>query len=466
MFEPDGRNDIQYVGHQTMTLLRWVCMAFALACILPVFLVVKGRETMKRQDAAIDAANTDPRLQTLTIDFNTPTLGTYDVAVYLAWLNLQASIPEIPDINNLDAYVADENGVLESKEDHDSRVEAGRMAYDRAVAANHDRILDPSLQSLPFTVTFKGEAPKLPTAWVYYNLPYHPWMVSDHYLDEGRAAGVAGPWVEPLDQMEMRQTQQAVNRLRHPDMATSSMDDPWFNQGLYKMGPTKWWDWYTGQQLLQAKASHNYAAYVGAARAVAHMRLLVAKRTVPGIDLEPTATVLVPTRVLAQLPSEDRLAFAQAYRSAFKGKLPVVDVQVQPLDGGTLLHDPTFKEWAARVGETGWRQWGEWHAITTAPFMTGMARHGFPMGRPEYSRTEYLYRSAPVLNDESVAAQRALAAMVTWEFWEPLLKGEGCTSDQLDRARAIIEGTRQGLALDRQFARLHGHEVFYHTPDF
>ena len=430
MFAPDGRNSIQYTGHLAATAVKYLCMVFALACIAPVYLYITGRQTMETQQGAIQAFNADPDIQNITIDFNAPTFRVFDANVYQAW--------------------AAENPVS-----------------DADVNSGLEKIMDPSLQSLPFTATsssriiqparaFPKENINLAT-WIYYNLPFEQGVVHDSWQEQALAVGLA-PYPFHADVISAYDHQLETNNLYNPEVAKW---DPWMSQGLYKMAPTKWWDWYTGQELVQAKSSYNYSAYVFAARVCAGMRFLIAHQAVPSVSAINSP---VPARVMASIPKSSRDAFATIYRNAFKGKLPVVYIQAQHLSDEVLLKQEDFAEWNARSPQNFQRYAHFTNVFEEGSFITGMSLSADPKmtGRPEYSYGDFFYSSTPSLNPTAEKAQKALMALQSFEFWAPLLKAEGANGSTLSKAAELLTQERSRLSRDKHFAKMHGHEVYKH----
>ena len=411
MFDPDGRNSIQTVGHWVWQLFSYACMALAFAALVPVYLTVRGWQTMKRQEAGIRAVNHDSRIQTLQVDLNKPVFFMEDAADY----------------------------------------------QDFKEHASPEDEFDPSLRSLPFSVSGAN------TGWVYYNLPFDANVVNDRFFGRG---ALEAEVTQPMNLPAIDSLSGVVERYDTSFGAISLRDDPWVSQGLFKMAPTKWWDWYTVLQLTQAKAAGNYAAYATATRVTARMRALAAGCNTFGnkfIDADWS----VPARIAAAVPEPQRLDFMIRYTRAFND-LPVFEIQVQPLDKQTLLQDPEFKEWEARVGERGWSDAEEIHASVQGVYITGIRMAGSTeWGRPTFTRTDYLFRGKPYLDDETHAAQAALQAMLTPEFWAPRFQklgmGDPLTLDQIEH---ILTTERQRLTRDVQFARVHGHKAFRHNELF
>lgn len=415
MFKPDGRNDIQYVGHIALTVARYLGMGFALACILPTYLVIRGWQTMKRQDAGIVAINSDPAIQTLRIDFNQATLADEDPTAYTEFR--EANYPE------------------------------GQ--------------LDPSLQSLPFTVT--GQ----PAPWIYYNLPFDANVLQDKWFARGEGFAAT-----PLSCVEIDAVRASMRAYDPSNGEVSLIEDPWMTQGVFKLAPTKWWDWYTTVQLVQAKASYNFKAYAGAARMVAQMRTIAADAAtgVGAVDLTNHFTAqnyVVPARIVATI-AERQSAYANVYRTAFRGHLPVVDIQTQFLNKKSLTHDPYWAEYAERLGESGWNMMERCDMVAEGPFITGIKLTGeSQMGRPEFTRLDYLYRSTPYIDEASLRAQAALQELLQDSFWIQRFQEMGLNSPAtLKRVTEILALERTRLARDVQFARLHGHEAYRHMVDF
>jgi hypothetical protein len=410
MFEPDGRNSIQYVGHMGVTLVRWVCMVFALACLLPTYLVLRGWQTMKRQEAGIEAVNTDPRIERYTLDFNRVTLQPEDADAYQGFKD--SGFPE-------------------------------------------DR-LDPSLNSLPFTITGR------PAAWVYYNLPFDANVVVDRFY--GRAKMAEGVVDGPYNLVKADPLRSAVDLYDGARRIEAIEGDPLVSTGLFKLAPTKWWDWYSSLELVQAKAAPNYAAYAGAARVTARMRALAAGYIQLG-DKRITQDNEVPARVLALNTAPDqRTDFWLKYTQAFQGDLPVIDIEVQPLDEKALTHDPQWAAWIKQAGDDMYGITEQVQDATLGGYITGIRLTGDTMGRPDFTRMDYLLNSRAQIDDASHRAQAKLQAMMTYDFWAPLFMKRGMGDPEtLEQVQRLLVEERTRLGRDVQFAHLHGHEAFHHN---
>ena len=478
MFEPDGRNSIQYAGHTAMVAARWICMLLGLMCIIPVALYVYGRNTMNLQEASIFAVNTDHRSQEVTLDFNAPTLRMSDVEDYEQWSQHPAvtedevaAVAEEEELGSGPAAYTEDNPYTEEKALSDQKDYEARQL--KIASAKKKKALDPSLSSLPFTATFgKLDNATLsslpwtyrgiqinPTAWIHYNLPYDKGEVNDPNFEQASNAGLASYGTN--GNVNLRETQQRVNSLYSPDNGW----DPWFSQGLYKMAPTKLWDWHTGLQLIQAKASYNYAAYVAAARVTGSMRMLIASRAagVSGLNSSP-----VPARVVIQLPKSARKTFVTAYCKAFAKKLPVVYIHVQQLDSESLMHFRQLKEFFGQADGGRWFSMAQCNMISEGPYIVSMSLSSskYSAGELEYTSADFFYRSTPYINQDAEDAQDALTDMLSMSFWAPLLKAEGADQAVMNQAATILQMEKVCFNKDLQFAKMHGHEVFFDPGGF
>ena len=79
MFEPDGRNDLQYSGHLAVKALYYAAIALGVVCLTPAVTYVYVREDLHVQEATIAAFRENAPVQTLILDYNTPVLTAADV---------------------------------------------------------------------------------------------------------------------------------------------------------------------------------------------------------------------------------------------------------------------------------------------------------------------------------------------------------------------------------------------------
>lgn len=425
MFAPDGRNSLQTLGHGVMSMAKFVVTIFGVIAMAPTILFFIARFKLQVQEATIIALNDPGPKAALVVDFNEATLGAYDGRIAQAWA--------------------------------DAHYPGG----------------DPSLRTLPFQVTLvyrRGdtwepeEDPEANqrTRWVYYNLPYDDRMVEDDHFNYGIKANV---WRIGQDNYEVLEPLAKVIK-QHDSLgidAAFTYSDPWWAAGAFKLAPTKNWDWNSGFELVHAKASSNYRAYVGAARAVSRMRHLYACKatgTPFNIDWHSDTS---PGRLVAKAGwrGDD---FATAYRSAFKGGLPVVLLHLQDLNGKSIDHDENWKRFKAlfRTQDLDYRSDIGLRGPATTPFVTGLHLwsgyhpYGSSMGRPTFTYSDFFINSTPKVSADAQEAQRALLQLMDDQFWFKFFRPE----DREDVHR-VLEAERIRLGRDTHFSRMLGHYAFY-----
>lgn len=416
---PSGRNSIEYLLHGAGALIRWIYVAAGLAILIPVFWAVWSWDTMSYQARAVEAMNQGP-MQRVTVDFNHCIL-TEDM------------LREQEPFTCLSPFTKIGGGT-------------GWM---------------PAFKALPFSVT---EDPKV----VYYLLPWAPGVLRDELLGRGPETSLVGTRFE--------MTFEDMSRYR---LKADPRNDPWYPFGLFKLAPTREWDWGTGPDYAFGKVAANYEAYVAAARATAAMRVLVAGQAI-GVD--PTYLVHVALRPEAQNPvaafyglhrvptypapgPEAHKPFLQAYCTDWGGRLPVVQMDLQKFD-------PSL--WGTPDNEDRWDQYMSWHprsgveprktATGTIPgatkdlFITGMRRAGqdTSKGRPESSRLDFLVWHTPSSSRGEDSIRAELKSLLSDKTWDPLLP------DAPTRALAhtILAQIRKDLAFDHRYTRRCGHVVY------
>lgn len=431
MFEPDGRNSIQTLGHWGGHVIRiglWVVFA---VCVVPVVFVLYMWQTMKLQQGAMEAIARDPKVSAVLVDFNQGSAQLSDLAAYEIW------------------------------------------------RVNPEGV-DPSLQALPFQVTYLqdrhpgGPLAWTPTprdggnAWMAYNLPFEEGAATDRSFEKAFNSWIYNPVHRTVNPFTVESFPTAIQGARYLSPSAAS-SDPWFLQGLGKMAPTRYWDWHSGLQLAQAKASYNYHAYVAAARAVSRMRLLVAADCV-GAAMLPSQD-LNPIRVATNLPEAQRFAFLRSYTQSFQGQLPKMLLLTQDLGDGALLHDPRFTDWQARNGESGWQMQLHVWSVSEGPFIVGMTPwdgyHPYDRGAlaMEFTYGDFFYRSSPAIRPQAKATQDLLLRMQAFDFWEPHLKAAGLSPRSLSLARELLADAARKTQQDTLLARRYGHKLYHHQED-
>lgn len=424
MFSPDGRNSVQTIGHGVVSVAKFVMTVFGILALAPTILFFVARFKLQVQEATIIALNDPGPKAALIVDFNEATLGTFDGRIAQAWADTQYSGP------------------------------------------------DPSLRTLPFQVTLvyrRGdtwepeEDPEANqrTRWIYYNLPYDDRMVVDEHFHHGIKTNV---WRTGQDNYEVLEPLAKVIK-QHDSLgidAAFTYSDPWWASGAFKLAPTKNWDWNSGFELVHAKASSNYRAYVGAARAVSRMRHLYACWATGAnfnIDWHSDTS---PGRLVAKAGwrGDD---FATAYRTAFKGGLPVVLLHLQDLNGSSIDHDDNWKRFKATFGpDLDHRSDVSLLAPATTPFVTGMHfwtgyhPYGAGMGRLTFSYSDFFLNTTPKIDPDAQEAQRALLHLMDDDFWFKFFP-----KDAHGAVRQVLESERTRLGRDTHFSRMLGHNAYY-----
>ena len=431
MFEADGRNSLQSLGHFGGQLVKVFLWAVFIVCVVPVIFVIYMWQTMEVQQGGMRSLPQDPRLQGVLVDFNVGTFKLADIDAWKAWAN------------------------------------------------QTETLVDPALQALPFSATMltdqhpKGNLAWTPTdmpkggAWIYYNLPFEQDAVRDPHFGAAFHDWIYNPTKRDVDPIALESLNKPLQSLDTVGMETM-LGDPWFLQGLGKLAPTKDWDWNSPLLLAHAKASYNHKAYVGAARAVARMRMLVALSAVnQSLPTYARGRDLNPVYAAADMDPAARRVFHRAYVEAFKGQLPQVLLLVQPLDDQTMLNTDEMREWHTRAAGQTWDLRIKIKSPSASPFITGMVKwSGYhPYSREastmEFSRLDFFIRSTPTNLPTVEEAQDTLTALQSFAFWEPLLRRHGLREDQLQMAKTLLDSGSARLAREVRFTRRHGH-ILYH----
>ncbi len=431
MFEPDGRNSVQSLGHWAIGILKVFLWAVFIVCVVPVIFVIYMWQTMEIQQGAMRSLPQDTRIQGVLVDFNVGTFELADIEAWKVWAN------------------------------------------------QTETVVDPALQALPFSTTMlKDQHPgghlawtpvEMPKggAWIYYSLPFEQDAVRDPHYGAAFHDWIYNPTKRDVDPIALESLHKPLQSLDTVGMA-DMLSDPWFLQGLGKLAPTKDWDWNSPLLLAHAKASYNHKAYVGAARAVARMRMLVALIAAG----QPASGYmqgrgLNPVYVAKDMDPTSQKVFRQAYVGAFQGTLPQILLLVQPLDDQTMLNTEEMRDWRRQIDGTTWDMRIRVKATARSPFITGMVKwSGYhPYSREAslmtFSRGDFLLRSTPTSLPAVEEAQDTLTVMQSFAFWEPLLRRHGLKDDELAKARKLLEDSAHRLAREVRFVRRHGHEIYH-----
>lgn len=481
MFEPDGRNSVQYSGHLMVRGLQIVTAIIALPAIIFAFIFIYTYFQVQAQRVDFEAFDRDPKAIEATIDFNQAAFTMQDIR------NSLRAREDVEREKALDAQIA-----AMEKESYDD--EASEFQHNQELAGlKESRFgmikLAPELSTAAFTVTFQeGKSPQdahkdfrgydaTPTQWMYFALPFHEGIVlDDHY----RLAKHVGIFDTRLSDAAQDFDIAGPANARYTRQGNGGAADSWMDYGLYKMAPTKKWDWSAGRLQIHAKASYNYAAYVGAARVITRVRMAAA---LGKLDRHQTGNPwegAVPADMVFALPESEREVFVGIYNKVFKGDLPVVHVRLQSLSDRTIQkYMWPNRDYDIQYGgkivfpmdsdESGdWSDYHKWFNSmgTTDYFMTGLRlpKSDATSGRVKHSLMDVFFNSSPSLDPDSVAAQQALRKVMTYKFWEPLLDKYGLRSIE-GQVKAIITEENEAFAYDIQFARANAHNAYRVTAN-
>ena len=422
---PSGLNDIEYSLHWGGKLFRFVGYVVGFVIFAPIILFFWSKDTMAYQEKAVQAVNTAPMTHQIRVDFNTCTVPP--------------------------ALLDEEQGVAE-----------------RHLSGDHeDTWMLGHTNLLPFTASGAADTPR----FMRYSLPWAPGLVNDPWLAHDREAALAGTSMGPVGSLYLTHYRNSW------DIPNA---DPWYAHGLFKMAPTKRWDWGTGPDYVFGKCAGNYQAYASAARATAGMRFLLAGRSM-GLsghllalswkstwDQDPVLGYWDLHNFAEHKPGE-RAAFLKAYCTNFGTALPVVTLDLQKFEEST---------WApARQKESGvtWDKFMGWwpegqrdpeeigglcqKAETRDFFITGLRLQGQRAweGRVGFSRSDFLFYRLPTTSPDLSTARGTLARLLTDSFWDALLPQDPETKRGAHEILAII---RAELQQDYQFARKYGNVAF------
>lgn len=437
MFEPDGRNSIQTIGHSAYTAFRVVCMIVGLVLLTPAVLFFTAKDKMEAQASTIQSYNDTLPTQAVLVDFGTPDLSGLD-APYVEggpdtfYQSLPFTMTRLKDVST-------------------SR---GLRVW---------KPVDPKSEE-PWGPLYGPALRKHANSWVWINLPFVEGQIWG--WDESTPPRL---WPEAdgspqVYHSALRDKLEEAFKGRHIVFRwglDDARNDPWIINGALKLAPTRWWDWYSGQQQLEAKASYNYKAYVAAARAASAMRYWAALRlSGTGMPVGVLVCGDPPTESASSFHPPMDLRFAAHYQRVFNNKLPKVVMHLQGFYHGDIKGYGATRTSSMTVsGTPAW------------PFVTGMHLDDGSLkprarawGRPEFSRRDFLLNSTPVLNDQAVEAQKALEKMLEPDFWVPLFTAEGLTdADTLNVIPQVMAKIKKDLDSDTHWARRWGHAAYHHS---
>jgi len=410
MFEPDGRNDIQYIGHLILKAWHIYCMILGFFILTPWVIVFWNRQTIKAQQGDLKLWEQMPRMA-VRIDYNNPGLTAGQIAAEAAWTTRRC-----------DRAVADAPGV------------------------------DPATLTFPAGLTTLV-GPEHSGTFFWYNLPVAPGAIIDLDRDHSAMCNLTQGW---------------AGQPRH--------GDPWWVCGVWNVAPGRNWDTGSGELLLQAKATANYAGYAMATDTIARMRVWATARHF-GRDLSeslagPDGYWLIPAVAGVCIAAPDLPAvdldsktqelmpryreFARVYNEVFAGHLPIVVAQFQSLQAEDIPKG-WVPDWAGDFV-------GLYCRSSRGPFMTGLSLGPgyYPRrGLPEWTWSDYLWNSTPSSSRDAGEAQEALLAVRDLSFWLPLLKAEGLGDEaSVAQARKILDYLDRAHRESVRTARLDGHHFY------
>jgi hypothetical protein len=240
-------------------------------------------------------------------------------------------------------------------------------------------------------------------------------------------------------------------------------------KGIWNMAPDRNWDGGSGELLLRAKATSNYAAYVTATETIARIKVWALARQLGQempYGLDSDGYWLLPAKAVYLLATKDvevedlarpELAaryqdLARRYQQVFAGRLPVVTLKLQTLNIEDLPAkglEPNYNGLKTKAGH--------------GPFITGMT-----LGKiydtesdPEWSFFDFTLWRQPSVSSGSAKAQAELNAVSELSYWRPRLQAEGMGSaSDLAQVKTILDHLREHHVKDKRAARVDGHHVY------
>ena len=433
MFEPDGRNSIQYVGHLTARVVRGFFFILGLIIITPLAIFIWCRGTARAQAEDVRLWSAMPA-QYVVVDFNAPDVEVQDVLQTARRITRRALYPTM-------------------------KTQSG---------------LAPELQSFPAGLSPAGEQPvglfQIATRWqasrnlvpyFWYNLPVAEGVIDD--LDRESSALV---------------------RVGEINFETK---DPWDLKGVWNMAPDRNWDWGSGELYLRAKATANYAAYVRATEVIARLRTWALGRSV-GCDLSsdlsgsnnywlvPAKAILflaAPQVMAEDLEGQERAltpryaALTDRYNHLFSGDLPVVTMKLQVLDATALAKANPYSRLFRPQGSGTTTEADDFCGLKTraglGPFITGMSTGTSydPGSDPEWLWSDFFLHHDPAVAPGSAEAQRALKAVCCVSDWRPRLHQLGLDDPaSLAQVQSILDYVSRSTGASKRLAKTDGHHHY------
>ena len=430
MFEPDGRNSVQYVGHLAVQASRIFLFILAIIIVTPLVIFLWCHWTIRAQREDVRLWVSAPA-QYVTLDFNHPGVRLEHVLAQARYDTQADLYPEI-------------------------KIRAG---------------LAPALYSFPAGLrTPGGLFPFEPVfsnlqPYFWYNLPVAEGTIHD--LDREHSPMLGG---HDLD---------------------VSAGDPWKVKGVWNTAPDRNWDAGSGELYLRAKATSNFAAYAQAVDTVARVKVWVLGRSV-GRDLSPDLTPslgiggggwLVPAQAVYFLathgvpvhavearereltPTYARLV--AEYNELFSGQLPVVTLKLQVLDALALGKANPYSPLFRKNGNGG--SWAnDFAGLTThaglGPFIIGMTvgtAYDRVRSDPSWSAMDFFWNRTPEIAPGSAEAQAALLEVSRVSYWQARLAPIGLGDEtSISQLKVILDGVAKTHAEARRLAKLDGHHHY------
>ena len=424
MFEPDGRSSVQYLGHLTVKALRIFFFILGIILITPLAVFVWCRTTIKAQQESVRLWNAPGTPMTaVVLDFNNPDLDPATIASQAILVARRCRWPEI-------------------------KSQAG---------------IQPALFSFPARIT-TIQGPPVSPAYFWYNLPVATGVIYD-----------------------LRRESSAMDAMAQGWWNLPNSEDPWLVKGLWNMAPDRNWDVGSGELLIRAKATANYAAYVAAVDTIVRVRTWATARHF-GRNLAPELASpdgfwLIPAEAGLCLTTTDLLAedleshqaelmpkysaFAAIYNKVFVGHLPVVVLHLQTLKVETIRKGNPYSDLFRERPNGGCMAdgfAGLQSKVGDGPFITGMTlglSFDPSRGRPEWSWADFLWNRSPTSSPDAREAQEALLAVGKLEFWAPLLAAEGLgDAVSLAQVRQILDYLEAEHRRSARACRVDGHHFY------
>jgi len=398
MFEPDGRNSIQYVGHKLMQLWHIYSTIVAVIIITPVVIYFWHSMTLRAQAGDIRLWSQMPST-TVVLDLNHPALAVADLEA-----NAEFQAPKL------------QVGV------------------------------DPATKSFP--AGLQGAS----GTFFWYNLPFTPGAVTDLDRDHSAMANLTQHWSDTPRHGDPWWVVGCWNTAPARNWDTGSGElmlqaKATQNYYAYTLATdivARLRVWAVGRKMGRDLAAKLASEDGGGWTNPAEVGVMLVAGDIPARVLPARAAELAPR--YAQ--------FVQVYNSTFTQGLPVVTIQLQSLDA------TEFERQGRHVAEWTRDFVGLRCRSAHGPFMTGLALPGAE-GRPEFSALDMMLWSTPSSSKGAAAAQAKLLALAEVSYWKPLLVAEGLGGPaDLSQAEAVIDYVVKAHAEYAKIARRDAHHFY------